>query len=62
MREAAVFRALGVAVALVMTPAGASAQAASGLTMPPGWEFIEVKEWMLFDRADDGLVLLMAAG
>jgi hypothetical protein len=55
------FRALCVAVALAMTPAGASAQAASGLPMPPGWEFIEVDGWKLVDYDDDTLVFVMVA-
>jgi len=67
-----VFRAMGMAVALAMTPAGAvattgsfqelpAAVAASYLPLPAGWEFIEVGEWILFDRGDDSLTFVMAA-
>jgi hypothetical protein len=72
IREAAVFRAMGVAVALALTPAGASATAgsyqelpaswaASYLPLPAGWEFIEVGDWTLVDPGDDSLTFVMAA-
>jgi hypothetical protein len=56
-----VFRALCLAVALAMTPAGASAQAAAGQQLPAGWEFIEVNDWFLVDYNADSLFFLMAA-
>jgi len=55
------FRALCLAVTLAMTPAGASAQAAAGLPIPPGYEFIQVKGWELVFSDDDGLTFVMTA-
>lgn len=40
------FRAMGVAFALAMTPVGASAQQAADRQLPAGWEFIEVMDWV----------------
>jgi hypothetical protein len=65
-------RAMGVAVALAMTPSGASAiavsyqelpasWAASYLPLPAGWEFIEVGDWNLITYNDSQLALVMAA-
>jgi hypothetical protein len=66
------FRAMVVAVALAMTPSGASAiagsyqelpasWAASYVPLPVGWEFIEVGDWTLVDPGDDSLTFVMAA-
>ena len=54
-------KAMGVAVALAMIPASASAQAASGQALPPGWAFIQVMDWFLAGRNDDVLVFVMPA-
>jgi hypothetical protein len=56
-----VFRALCVALALAMTPAGASAQAASGQQLPAGWEFVEVMDWVYVGRTDSALDFVMLA-
>ncbi len=65
-------RTLCVAVALAMTPAGASATtgsyqelpaavAASYLPLPAGWDFIEEGDWNLIDYNATDLSLVMAA-
>ena len=59
------FRALCVAVALAMTPAGASAQAAASQQVPSdweeiapaGWEFIQMRGWTIVNRQPRALVL-----
>jgi len=64
-----VFRALCAAVALAMTPAGASAQAAASQQVPSdweeiapaGWEFIQMQGWTLVSRDEDTLVFHKAA-
>ena len=55
------FRALCVAVALAMTPAGASAQAASAQAIPPGWEFIQLKDWTYAASTENLIVFFMVA-
>ncbi len=55
------FRALCVAVALAMTPAGASAQAASGQAIPPGWASIETQGWTFVDFDHETLMFVRAA-
>ncbi len=55
------FRAMGMAVALAMTPAGAPVQAASGQQLPSGWEFVQVMGWTLSYSDDETLTLFMAA-
>ncbi len=55
------FRALCVAVALALTPAGASAQEASDQALPPGWAFVQAMDWLLAANTADVLVFVMPA-